>query len=195
MDIYEVINKRRTIRKFQQKPIPEDILKKLINTARIAPSGSNMQPLKFIVVNEEEYLKKIFAHVKWAAYLAPGGNPEIDERPTAYIVVCIDNDIRRVTPESDAGAAVENILLAAVAENIGSCWMKAVDRPEIKKILNIPEQYDIDSVVSLGYPKEESVMEELADSIKYWKDEKGIMHVPKRKLDDILFWNKITKDI
>ena len=137
MDIYEAIRKRRTIRKFQQKPIPEDILKKLIDTARIAPSGSNMQPLKYVVVNEEKLTAEIFPHVKWAAYIAPKGNPEIDERPTAYIVVCIDNDIRRVTPESDAGAAIENILLAAVAENIGTCWMQAVDKPEIKKILKI----------------------------------------------------------
>ena len=191
MDIYEAIRKRRTIRKFQQNPIPEDILKKLIDTARIAPSGSNMQPLKFIVVNNEKIREEIFSHVKWAAYIAPKGNPEIDERPTAYIVVCIDNDIRRVTPESDAGAAIENILLAAVAENIGTCWMQAVDKPEIKKILNIPEQYAIDSVISLGYPKEESVMEELSDSIKYWKDENGVMHVPKRKLEDIMFWNRL----
>ena len=191
MDIYEAIRKRRTIRKFQQNPIPEDILKKLIDTARIAPSGSNMQPLKYVVVNEEKLTAEIFPHVKWAAYIAPKGNPEIDERPTAYIVVCIDNDIRRVTPESDAGAAIENILLAAVAENIGTCWMQAVDKPEIKKILNIPEQYAIDSVISLGYPKEESVMEELSDSIKYWKDENGVMHVPKRKLEDIMFWNRL----
>jgi len=194
MDIYKAILKRRTIRKFKQTRIPVEILEKLINAGRLAPSGANMQPLKFIIVNDEESVSKIFPHLKFAAYLGTEGTPKENERPTAYVIVCIDKNIKAITPQSDSGAAIENIILTAVGENIGSCWMKAINRDKIREILNIPDNLEIDSLISLGYPNEESVTEELTDSVKYWKDESCKMHVPKRKIEDVLFWNKFDKN-
>lgn len=85
------------------------------------------------------------------------------------------------------GAAVENILLGAVNLGIGSCWMASINRKKIRELLEIPDYYDIKQVISLGYPDEDSIMEPYKDSFKYWKDDIGRMHVPKRNLDDIIF--------
>ena len=95
MDIYELIKKRRTIRKFEQKPIEKDLLLKMTDAARVAPSGGNLQPIKYAVVNSKEMCDKMFSLVRWAAYLAPDYNPKEDERPTAYIAVYGDTSIKK----------------------------------------------------------------------------------------------------
>lgn len=186
MSVYETILKRRTIRKFKQEPIKTETLKKLINAARVAPSGSNMQPLKYALVNEKPIVDKVFEQVKWAGYIAPEGNPKEDERPVAFIVVLADTEIRKAGYELDIGAAAQNIFLTAEEEGIGTCWMGAVDRDKIREILQIPEKYVINTVIALGYRGENPVLEDEKGSIKYYKDENGVLHVPKRKLEDII---------
>lgn len=190
MDIYEIIRKRRTIRRFKQKEIPLELLEKFVDMARLAPSGANMQPLEYIIVNDKNLLEQIFPLTGWAGYLGKDGPPPEGKRPVAYIVVLINKDIKSPTPEHDAGASVENILLSATYEGIGSCWIGSINREKLREILKIPENYEIDTIIALGYPDEESFVEEFSGSIKYWKDEKGIMHVPKRRLKDILHFNK-----
>jgi len=190
MDIYEIIKKRRTIRRFKQKEIPVELLEKFVDMARIAPSGANMQPIEYIIVNDREILDEIFPLTRWAGYLGKDGPPPEGKRPVAYIVILINKEINSPTPEYDVGAAVENILLSATYEGIGTCWIASINREKLREILKIPENYEIDSIVALGYPDEKSVIEEFTGSVKYWKDEKGIMHVPKRNLKDILHYNK-----
>ena len=85
--VYRIILKRRTIRQFQQKKIPFAFLKKLVNSARLAPSGANLQPCAYIVVDDSPLLDKVFTTLKWAGYIAPAGNPPEGKRPVAYIVV------------------------------------------------------------------------------------------------------------
>ena len=132
--------------------------------------------------------EKIFPLVRWAASLPEKDrDPEVFRRPTAYIIVLVNTNIKKSYFEYDVGAAVENILLGAVEFNIGSCWMGSFNGRKIRPILEIPDHYEITHVISLGYPDEESVMEPYKDTFKYWKDEKWIMHVPKRALDDIIF--------
>jgi nitroreductase len=186
MSVYETILKRRTIRKYKQEKIEKDILIKLVNAARFAPSGANLQPLKYIIVDKPELLKEVFANLKWAGYLAPFGDPKEGEQPMAYIVVLVDTLIRKSGYELDAGAAIQNILLAAEEENLGACWIGSVNREALKNILKISEEYMIIDVVALGYKGEESVAEEREDSIKYYKDKNNVIHVPKRKLDEII---------
>ena len=195
MDIYEVIKKRRSIRRFKQDEIPLRILEKLVDAARFAPSGGNIQPWEFIIVNDKELLDKVFETLAWAGYIAPEGTPPEGKRPTAYIVALQNTKLSPFTPTHDMAAAVENILLVATEEGLGSCWIGSVKRKKLAEILNIPSDYHIDSVIALGYPDETSVIEEYKDSIKYWKDEKGIMHVPKRKLKEIIHYNKFLKKI
>ena len=183
-----MVYKRRTIRRFKQDPIPIKTLKKLVDFARVAPAGSNIQCVEYIIVHTPEMTEKIFPLVRWAASLPKKDrDPEVFRRPTAYIIVLVNTNIKKSYFEYDVGAAVENILLGAVKFNIGSCWMGSFNGRKIRPILEIPDHYEITFVISLGYPDEESVMEPYKDTFKYWKDEKWIMHVPKRALDDIIF--------
>ena len=105
MDVFSLIKSRRTIRKFEQKPISEEQLKMYVDAARVAPSGANLQPLKYVIVQNADMTDKLFPLLKWAGYLAPDYNPKEDEKPTAYIVVCVDEEIRKSGFEQDAGAA------------------------------------------------------------------------------------------
>jgi nitroreductase len=187
---YELILSRRSIRQFKPEPISQDILKQLVNAARLAPSAANLQPLEFVVAEKEEITKKIFPCLKWAAYIAPEGNPKPGHEPMAYIIVLVNTTIRDKVFEYDVGAAIENMILAAWERGIGTCWLLSVEREKIQEILKIPAEYRIDSVLALGYPDEEPVVEDAKDSVKYWKDSNGQLHVPKRKLDDIIHFNK-----
>lgn len=184
--VYDLILKRRTIRRFKQNSISDNILEKLVNAARVSPSAANLQPLEYIIVRDKKILDEVFTTLKWAGYIAPAGNPKEEERPPAYIIVLVNRKIKEHGGNHDSGAAIENIILTALEEGIGSCWLGSIDRQKLKDILNVPEHLDIDSVLALGYPNEEPVMEEMKNSIKYWKDKDGILHVPKRKLSDII---------
>ena len=187
MDIEEIINKRRTIRRFKQDPISMEILKKLINYARVAPMGSNIQSLEFIIISDPKSREQLFPLVKWAASLPKNERtPEEGRRPTAYIIVLVNTNIKK-NADFDVGAAVENILLGAVNLGLGSCWMGSIDREKIRELLSIPNHYDIKHAISLGIPDEHSFVESYKDSFKYWKDENGDMHVPKKALEDIIF--------
>jgi nitroreductase len=189
MSLYEKIVSRRTIRQFLPRPIEEKILDQIVNAGRLAPSGANLQPLEFIVIDDVEVAQQVFPCLKWAAYIAPEGNPRSGQEPTAYVVVLVNKDIRPQGYEWDVGAAMENMILAAWAEGIGSCWLLSIDRDKLRQILSVPDNYRIDSVLAMGYPAEESVVEEMTDSVKYWKDEQGRFHVPKRALKDIVHSN------
>jgi nitroreductase len=190
VNVYDLILKRRTIRRFKQQPITEPILKKIVNTGRLAPSGANLQPLEFIIVNDPELVEQVFPSVKWAGYIAPAGDPPEGARPVAYILVLINTAIKPKHGEVDAAAAIENMILTALDDGVGSCWMGAIDREQLRTMLSIPPKYDIDSVLALGYPDESPVIEDMENSIRYWKDEKGVLHVPKRKLEDIIHYNQ-----
>lgn len=190
MTVYDTIIKRRTIRRFQQKPIKEKTLEKLVNVARLAPSAANLQPCEYILVNEKTVVDQIFPSLKWAGYIAPAGNPKEGEQPVAYIIVLLNRNWRKEGGEVDAAAAIENILITAMEEGIATCWLGAIDRNKLRLVLNVPEYCDIDSVVALGYPNEKSVVEESDETVKYWKDDTGLFHVPKRKFQTILHKNK-----
>lgn len=188
--VHEVISKRRSIRRFLQKPIPFEILEKLVDAARVAPSAANLQPLQYLVIDDRNLLPEVFATLRWAGYITPRGNPPEGERPMAYIVVLVNKGISDSGYERDVGAAVENILLAALEDGIGSCWIGSIDKERLREILNVPNFLEIDSVIALGYGAESPVIEETTGPIKYWKDESGTLHVPKRKLKDVLHRNK-----
>lgn len=185
-NVYKAIICRRTIRRFKQKPIPKSILTKLINAGRLAPSAANLQPLEFLSITDKDICAKIFPRLRWAGYIAPHGVPPSDKRPVAYIAVLV-NKIKAQPKYTayDVGAAVENILLTAWEQGIGSCWMQAIDRDKIKGILHISGDYRLDSIISLGYRAESPIIEEYRGSIKYWKDKKGALHVPKRNINQI----------
>jgi len=190
MTVYDFILSRRSIRQFKKKPIPKKILMKLVNAARLAPSAANLQPMEFVAVNDKQLNKAIFSCLRWAAYISPKGNPQPGQEPTAYIVVLVNTEIKDKGFERDSGAALENVILTAWEEGIGSCWIISIDRSKIHQILSIPDKYKVDSILALGYSAEQPVIEEMKNSVKYWKDKDGQLHVPKRKLEDIFHFNK-----
>ena len=189
MSVYKKIISRRTIRQFEARPVSQEILENCVNAGRLAPSGANLQPLEFIVVDDSMLTKEVFPCLKWAAYIAPDGDPLPGQEPVAYVILIVNKEIRPQGYEWDVGAAMENMILTAWEEGIGSCWLLSVDRDRLRQILSVPERYRIDSVLALGYPAEESVVEELTDTVKYWKDRHGRFHVPKRALEHVLHRN------
>jgi nitroreductase len=189
-DFLELIKKRRTIRQFKPEEIPDRVLLKLAEAGRLAPSAANLQPLEFVLVKDPEVRRKIFPCLRWAAYISPAGDPKPGHEPTAYVVILVNTEIRDKGFEYDVGAAAENIILAALAQGLGSCWLISVDRETVRGILAIPDKYRLDSIIALGYPDENPVVEDFAGSVKYWKDEHGTLHVPKRKLESMVHLNR-----
>ena len=187
MNVYDAIMKRRTIRKFEQKAVSEDNLVKLVDCARVAAYGANVQPLKFMIVNNSEPLQKIYPMTKWAGYLADGA-PKENERPVAYIAVLGDSSIKsNKMYEVEAGAAVTTMMLEAVEMGLGTCWLGAIQRDEIKKLLELDENLNVVYLLAVGYPKQESKIVDMKDNgVKYYEDENGVINVPKRSLEEIL---------
>jgi len=187
---YEVIAGRRTIRRFKPEPVAREFLERLVDVGRLAPSAANVQPLEFIVVDEAGFKAEIFSCLKWAAYIAPEGNPKPGEEPTAYIITLVNTKVREKMFEYDIGAAMENMTLSALAEGVGSCWMLSIDRDKLRAALGVPEDYRIDSVLALGYPAEDPAAEVMGESCRYWKDAEGRLHVPKRSLASVIHFNR-----
>ena len=189
MILYDLIVSRRSIRQFGSKPVGRDILAKIVNAGRLAPSAANLQPLEFVVIDEETLKKEIFACLKWASAIAPRGNPRPGHEPQAYIAVLVNSRIRDKMYEYDVGAAIENMSLAALEEGIGGCWLISIDKPKAIELLNIPDSHKLDSILALGYPGQVSKAEDFVDSTKYWQDEDYTFHVPKRKMENVLHFN------
>lgn len=187
---YKLILSRRSIRKFKQDPVPLRVLKRLANAARLAPSGANLQPLEFLFINDKSLCDDVFKTLAWAGYISPNGTPKEGQMPVAYVLVLVNTVVRKENYQYDVGAAMENMILTAWEEGIGSCWVGSINRVNLEKIVDVAEGYIIDSVLALGYSDEYPKIEELKKSCKYWKDARGTLHVPKKKIDKIMHFNK-----
>ncbi len=190
--VCRTILERRTIRRFKQKRIPRPILRKLVNAARLAPSAANLQPLEYLIIDSPLICEGLFPYLRWANYIAPHGTPPPGKRPVAYMVMLVNrNREMPVYSSYDVGAAAENIILSAWELGIGVCWIKSLDKEKISGFLKLPANLRLDSVLALGYRAEIPKQETLTESVKYWKDSRGRLHVPKRRLNDILHINMI----
>ena len=189
MSLYDLMITRRTIRQFKSDVLSREVLEKMVNAARLAPSAANRQPLEYVIVDSQTVCREIFPCLKWAGYVRPRGNPKPGQEPVAYIVALVNTEIDSKEYIWDAGASLEHIILTAWEEGIGSCWLLSIEKDSLRTILKVPENYHIDSVIALGYPAEQPQVEDLVDSVKYWMDDSGRLHVPKRKLKDITHYN------
>lgn len=186
--IRELIEKNRTYRRFYEDvKIDRNTLEGLVDLARLSASGANLQSLKYILSYEEEKNKKVFDNIRWAGYLKEWGGPESGERPTAYVIMLCDKEIS-MNYMWDHGIACQSILLGACEKGLGGCMFGSIDKENLRKSLDIPDRYVIVTVIALGKPKEIVVVDEIKDlkDVKYWRDENGVHHVPKRKLEDII---------
>ena len=187
--IRDLIIKNRTCRRFyQDTAIERETLRELVDLARLSASGANMQPLKYILCCEPERNKAVFPCLGWAGYLTDWPGPVEGERPSAYIIILGDTEVSK-NFFCDHGIAAQSILLGARERGLGGCMHGAINQEKLREGLGITERYEIMLVVSLGKPKEEVALEDSApdgDYVKYWRDEKGKHHVPKRRLEDII---------
>ncbi len=190
VDVIEAMKTRRTIRRFKQGTVPREVLLEMADCARLAPSAANLQPLKYIVIDDPKTVKELYGGVKLGSYLKGseviGGDD--GERPSAYIAVLFKET---GVPWSlrDIGASVQNMLLAAHSRGFAACWIANVKREQVKSLLRIPDDVQLDCMVAVGIPAEKSAPVEMKDSSLYYYEKPLNLRVPKRKLEDIVFFN------
>ena len=183
-----LVKNNRSYRRFKEDhAAPRETLRELVNLARLSASGANLQPLKYILVDDHQQKKQVFPTLGWAGYLQDWSGPGEGERPGAYIILLLDTEISANAPY-DAGIASQSILLGAVERGLGGCILASVRRTELRQIFNIPDQFEILLVLAVGEPAEIVQIDPLgkAQDIRYWRDPEGVHHVPKRSLEEII---------
>ena len=148
MNVYEAIKERRSVRAYQNKPVPEDVLTRILDSGRMAPSGGNRQPWKFVVVKDSQTRKK----------LAQAANNQhfVGEAPVIIAAVGLNPDkiMSCGIPADpvDVAIAIDHMTLAAVEEGLGTCWIGAFSQEKVCEILQVPSTFKVIELLTLGYP-------------------------------------------
>ncbi len=178
MSVLNAIKKRGSVRSYKPDSIPEDVLDRLLDAMRLAPSGGNQQSYKFIVVQDQKIKAKLAEACRWTPG-APKGHAFIAEAPVAIVACCSEKgaisrfyregkmtlapgrdvpiEIDRSTAgylnlaEIDVAIAIDHLILAATEAGLGTCWVAALDELEVKKLLSVPEDMRVLVVVPIGY--------------------------------------------
>lgn len=178
---------RRTYRRFEQKPVPQDVVDDIIEAVRLSSSGANRQAVRLVVVNQPTDVARVQPLVKWAAYLPPEqGTPKADELPTLFVAVVKDTAIPG-DPATDIGIALANMTLAAWDKGVGSCIMGAINKPALTALLGIEEPQKLAFMVAFGYPTHKASIVPMTEQtgVKYYLDENRDYCVPKRSAEEI----------
>lgn len=185
--LHDLILKNRSYRRFDQSAlVPMKLLYEMVEAARLSASARNMQPLRYMLFNNAADCERIFPTLAWAGYMKDWPGPADGERPTAYIIQLGDLDLTNDW-WCDDGIAAQSMLLTAVEAGFGGCIVGSVQRERLRELLDIPDRYKIIQVLALGLPAEKVVIDEVVQGdIKYWRDEKGVHHVPKRGIDELI---------
>lgn len=147
----EALLKRRSIRKYQDKEVPEEVIKELLNAAMVAPSAGNEQPWHFIVINKREILDAIPSIHPYSKML--------EQAPVA-ILICGDESLEKHKGfwVQDCSAATENLLIAVESKGLGAVWLGVYPREDreigLRKLLGIPEHITPFALIPVGYPAE-----------------------------------------
>jgi nitroreductase len=147
MSILDLIVNRRSIRRYEAKDIPEDVMKQILEAGRQAPSAVNKQPIHFIIVKDHELAKK-FSNLPFNSF--------IKDAP-AVIVGCADvkSLLTGKWAVVDTTIAMQNMVIAAWALGVGSCWIGAFDEKKVKESLKIPDKWKVVALLTIGYPAEQ----------------------------------------
>jgi len=189
-DFRGLIEKTRNYHYFvESEKVTEEVLRELVDFARLAPSTSNLnlQPLRYLISCEEERNEKIFETLSWQGYLRGWGGPIKGVKPTGYIIILGDKTVCS-SYVADQGIAAQSILLGATNKGIGGCIAAKVQRRKLREALDLPTRYEILLVVAIGKPGEEIVLEhqEPGADAYGWHDDQGNYHLPKRSLDSVI---------
>lgn len=159
MNTLEAIGKRRSVRKYTGEPIPKKDLEKIVDAGRLAATGSNQQPWGFIVVTDRAMIERLKVAAEWM------------EKAAAIIAVVMDPSSRWWV--EDGSAAVENMLIASTALGYGSCWLEGYTLPheeEFKKLLGVPKEKRLLTLVPIGVPAEEPIREKKSlQEVLHWE--------------------------
>jgi nitroreductase len=178
MDFYDVVRRRRSIRKYAPENVPDDALKRVLEAARWAPSWANRQCCRYVVVDDPAIISVISG--RSISFGAP-----------VYVVACADPDKSGRKDGKDyylvdVAISMEHLVLAAAAEGLGTCWLGGMlDEAIVKKQLGIPDNMRVVAMTSLGYP-EKSALKGLAGEAM----RKVIGADARKPLSDIVFKNK-----
>ena len=142
MDVFDAVRTLLAVRSYQDKPVPEDVIRRVLDAGRLTASGMNSQPWHFVVVQDRDTLRQLGAMARTGPYIA---------QAPAAIVVAIDKTPLAV---SDASRAIQSMMLTAWAEGVGSNWVGFRGLEEIKSLLGIPDELDLLAILPLGYPAE-----------------------------------------
>jgi len=152
MDLFEVIEKRRSIRSYKPTPIPNEHLKKILEAARLAPSGKNLQPWRFIIVRNPERKRMLAEAAMNQMFIAEADVVIVAlSDPTIYSST---GTRRRIPYLQDPMIAIEHMILAATALGYGTCWIGAFDEDKVKQIVNAPEELAVIALLPIGVPNE-----------------------------------------
>ena len=150
MELKEAIEKRESIRDYEDKPIPQDKLLKVLEAARLAPSGSNRQPWKFVVVKDRQTRQKLAQ--------AAEGQTFVGKAPVVIAAVATMPELVMICGVEeypvDLAIAVDHLTLAAVDEGLGTCWIGAFSQEKVCDILKIPKSCRTVALLPLGFPKQ-----------------------------------------
>lgn len=185
----DLVIRNRSYRRFDQsKKIDLELLEELVELCRFCPSGRNLQPLKFALINTPEQCNQIFPNLAWAGYLKDWNGPVDGERPSAYIIILEDQRLSS-SSQWDQGIMAQTILLGAVEKGLGGCIIASVKKEQLHNLLNLPDFIKVALVVALGVPVEKVVIDDMDESgsVIYWRDSNQVHHVPKRKLKELIW--------
>jgi nitroreductase len=171
MEVLEAIQKRYSCRKYLEKDIPKDLILKILEAARLAPSAGNIQPWFFIIVNDKEKKEIIAKSGRWANFI---------EKAPIVIVGCGNKEASPKWYKVDVSIAMEHMVLEATELGLGTCWVGSFDEKKVKEILKIPEKYEVVALLAIGYPTEKiDVMGKMVHLIK-----------PRKKIEEIFSFNE-----
>ncbi len=142
MDVFEAVRTILAVRSYQDKPVPDEQIRRILEAGRLSPSGMNAQPWHFVVVQDRDMLRQLGTAVRTGPYIA--------QAPLA-IVVAIDNSRIAI---SDASRAIQSMLLTAWSEGLGSNWTGFGGLVEVNRLLGIPDELDVLAVLPFGYPQQ-----------------------------------------
>ena len=152
MDIYELIRKRKSVRAYQDTAVPDEVLGRILEGARLAPSASNLQEWRFVVVRDRERRVALAEAAHQQKFI--GQAPVVlacCAETNGHVMSC-----GQACYPIDVAIAIDHITLCAATEGLGTCWIGAFDEAKVKEILGIPTPIRVVELLPLGFPKDPS---------------------------------------
>jgi nitroreductase len=170
--ILEAIEKRYSVRHYKDQPVEEDKLAEVLEAARLAPSGSNLQPWKLVVVRDRATIRSMVHAI---------GGQQFVEQAAVLIVACINGEGYNIGHRYDGAVvditiALDHVTLQAASMGLGTCWLGNYDGNEVRALLDIPSGNPVVVILALGYPDESHL------------HRPG----PRKPLDELVCWEKFT---